>query len=91
MRYYSIYTNPMSILTQAVYEAFPEQKWWAVPQRAETPPRNSRAISTCQSSACPMIAQGINHQTWFLKLRIDGEDAYPAFGRLMGTTELRQG
>ena len=51
------YTNPMSILTQAVYEAFPEQKVVGLCHNVQNTANELAVLSrTCRSNVSPMTA-----------------------------------
>jgi alpha-galactosidase len=77
------YTNPMSILTQAVYEAFPEQKVVGLCHNVQNTANELASYLGVASDRLSYDCAGINHMTWFLKLRIDGEDAYPRLRQAM--------
>jgi len=82
------YSNPMSSLTWAVYDAFPEQ----------------RVVGLCHSMQYTVLAlaeylgvaperlsydcAGINHMSWFLRLEVGGKDAYPALRRAAENPEI---
>ena len=71
------YTNPMSILTQAVYDAFPAQKVIGLCHNVQNTARDLAGYMGVRTEQVSYDCAGINHMTWFLKLRVDGEDAYP--------------
>jgi alpha-galactosidase len=72
------YTNPMSILTWAVYRAFPEQKVVGLCHNVQFTARDLAEYLDVDLSRLSYACGGINHMTWFLKLMVDGKDAYPA-------------
>jgi alpha-galactosidase len=71
------YTNPMSILTQAVYDAFPTQKVIGLCHNVQNTSNELASYLNVTADRLSYDCAGINHMTWFLKLEIDGEDAYP--------------
>jgi alpha-galactosidase len=71
------YTNPMSILTQAVYEAFPEQKVVGLCHNVQNTANELASYLDVDAKRLSYDCAGINHMTWFLRLMIDGKDAYP--------------
>jgi alpha-galactosidase len=82
------YTNPMSILTQTVYEAFPEQKVVGLCHNVQNTAEDLAGYLGVPVERLSYDCAGINHQTWFLKLRIDGEDAYPRLWQAMENPEI---
>lgn len=81
------YTNPMSILTWAVYEAFPDVK---VVGLCHNVPYTVREISSyigVPHEELVYEAAGINHIVWMTRLEAGGEDAYP---RLWAAMEDRE-
>ena len=71
------YTNPMSILTWAVYRAFPEQRVVGLCHNVQFTSEDLAGYLGVDLSRLSYDCAGINHMTWFLRLMIDGEDAYP--------------
>ncbi|MBB3999490.1 alpha-glucosidase/alpha-galactosidase [Aureimonas pseudogalii] len=71
------YTNPMSILTQAVYEAYPDQKVVGLCHNVQNTARDLASYLGVPVEALSYDCAGVNHMTWFLKLRVGAEDAYP--------------
>lgn len=71
------YTNPMSILTWAVYRAFPKQRVVGLCHNVQYTVRDLAEYLNVDVSRLSYHCGGINHMTWFLKLMIDGRDAYP--------------
>lgn len=82
------YTNPMSILTQAVYEAFPEQKVVGLCHNVQNTANELASYLNVPATSLSYDCAGINHMTWFLKLRIDAEDAYPRLRAAMDDPEI---
>lgn len=82
------YTNPMSILTQAVYEAFPEQRVVGLCHNVQNTSRDLAGYLGVSPERLSYDCAGVNHMTWFLKLRIDREDAYPRLRQAMETPEI---
>jgi len=77
------YTNPMSILTQAVYEAFPDQKVVGLCHNVQNTANDLASYLDVSADRLTYDCAGINHMTWFLKLEIDGKDAYPQLRKAM--------
>ncbi len=71
------YTNPMSILTWAVYRAFPEQPVVGLCHNVQFTAEDLAEYLKVDLARLTYDCAGINHMTWFLKLMVDGEDAYP--------------
>lgn len=71
------YTNPMSILTWAVYRAFPQQRVVGLCHNVQFTARDLAGYLGVAVERLSYDCAGINHMTWFLRLAIDGEDAYP--------------
>jgi alpha-galactosidase len=71
------YTNPMSILTWAVYKAFPEQRVVGLCHNVQFTSRDLAEYLGVDLSRLSYDCGGINHMTWFLRLMVDGKDAYP--------------
>lgn len=71
------YTNPMSILTWAVYEAFPQQRVVGLCHNIQNTARELASYLDIEPSRLSYDCAGINHMTWFMRLMIDGRDAYP--------------
>jgi alpha-galactosidase len=82
------YTNPMSILTWSVYKAFPNQQVVGLCHNIQNTVEDlSRYLKVSQDRLSYHCA-GINHMTWFLRLEIDGRDAYPALRRAMEDPQI---
>lgn len=82
------YTNPMSILTKAVYDAYPEQKVIGLCHNVQNTAKDLADYLGVPAERLNYDCAGINHMTWFLKLRIDGEDAYPRLWRALDNPEI---
>jgi alpha-galactosidase len=82
------YTNPMSILTWAVYRAFPQQKVVGLCHNVRNTADDVAEYLGVAVERLSYECAGINHMTWFLKLEVDGEDAYPALWRAMEKPEI---
>jgi alpha-galactosidase len=82
------YTNPMSILTWAVYKTFPNQQVVGLCHNVQNTVEDlSRYLKVSQDRLSYDCA-GINHMTWFLRLEIDGRDAYPALRAAMEDPQI---
>ena len=71
------YTNPMSILMEALYTARPEIKSVGL---CHSVPYTAREISSyigVEHEDLLYECAGINHIAWMTRLEADGEDAYP--------------
>ena len=68
----------MSILTWAVYRAFPAQKVVGLCHNVQFTSRDLAEYLGVALDRISYDCAGINHMTWFLKLQVDGKDAYPA-------------
>ena len=75
------YTNPMSILTWAVYRAFPEQRVVGLCHNVQFTARDLAGYLGVDLARLSYDCAGINHMTWFLRLMVDGKDADPALRR----------
>ncbi len=82
------YTNPMSILTWAVYRAFPEQQVVGLCHNIQHTARDLASYLGVDRSRLSYDCAGINHMTWFLRLEVDGQDAYPQLRRAAGNPEI---
>lgn len=71
------YTNPMSILTWAVYRAFPKQRVVGLCHNVQFTADDLAEYLGVDISRLSYDCGGINHMTWFLRLMVDGKDAYP--------------
>jgi alpha-galactosidase len=82
------YTNPMSILTWAVYRAFPNQKVIGLCHNVQHTAQELSEYLGVEKSRLSYDCAGINHMTWFLRLEVDGEDAYPALRRALNNPAI---
>ena len=82
------YTNPMSILTWAVYRAFPAQKVVGLCHNVQYTAQDLAEYLGVDVSRLSYHCGGINHMTWFLRLMIDGKDAYPRLREAMDKPEI---
>lgn len=71
------YTNPMSILTWAVYRAFPEVRVLGLCHNVPYTVREVASYVGVPHEELVYEGAGINHIVWLTKLEADGEDAYP--------------
>jgi alpha-galactosidase len=82
------YTNPMSILTWAVYRAYPDVR---VVGLCHNVPYTIREISSYIGVPHERLVYegaGINHIVWLTRLEVDGEDAYPRLFEAMEDPEV---
>ena len=82
------YTNPMSILTWAVYRAFPGQPVVGLCHNVQNTAEDLARYLGTELDRLSYDCAGINHMTWFLRLQVDGQDAYPALRRAMARPEV---
>jgi alpha-galactosidase len=82
------YTNPMSILTWTVYKAFPEQRVVGLCHNVQLTARDLAGYLGVDLARLSYYCAGINHMTWFLRLAVDGNDAYPALRRAAENPEI---
>jgi alpha-galactosidase len=82
------YTNPMGILTQAVYERFPNQSVVGLCHNVQNTANELASYLDVPADRLSYDCAGINHMTWFLKLQIDGEDAYPRLWQTLESPEI---
>jgi alpha-galactosidase len=71
------YTNPMSMLMEALYTAYPEVRSVGL---CHSVPYTAREISSyigVPHEELLFECAGINHIAWMTRLEVDGEDAYP--------------
>lgn len=72
------YSNPMSMITWAVYRAFPNQKVIGLCHNVQHTAADLADYLGVDEARLSYDCAGINHMTWFLRLEVDGKDAYPA-------------
>jgi alpha-galactosidase len=77
------YTNPMSMLTWAVYKAFPNQAVVGLCHNVQHTAGELARYLNVSPERLSYDCAGINHMTWFLRLEVDGRDAYPALRKAM--------
>lgn len=82
------YTNPMSILTWAVYRAFPEQQVVGLCHNVQYTARDLAEYMGVDENRVTYDCAGINHMTFFMKVMVDGKDAYPALWEAMKDPEI---
>jgi alpha-galactosidase len=82
------YTNPMSILTWAVYRAFPEQHVVGLCHNVQFTSQDLASYVGVPWEKLTYHCAGINHMTWFLRLEVDGEDVYPRLRVAMDDPEI---
>jgi alpha-galactosidase len=82
------YTNPMSILTWAVYRVFPEQQVVGLCHNVQFTSQDLAAYMGVPWERLNYHCAGINHMTWFLRLEVDGEDVYPRLRAAMEDPEI---
>lgn len=82
------YTNPMSILTWAVYRAFPEQQVVGLCHNVQFTSQDLASYIGVPWEKLTYHCAGINHMTWFLRLEVDGEDVYPRLRAAMDNPEI---
>ncbi|MGN6566245.1 MAG: alpha-glucosidase/alpha-galactosidase [Thermomicrobiales bacterium] len=71
------YTNPMSMLTWAVYRAFPALQVVGLCHSVQGTARKIAGYIGVPPERLVYEAAGINHHVWMLRLEVDGEDVYP--------------
>jgi alpha-galactosidase len=82
------YTNPMSILMEALYTVHPEIKSVGL---CHSVPYTAREISSyigVDHEELLYECAGINHIAWMTRLEVDGEDAYPRLFEAMEDPEI---
>ncbi len=82
------YVNPMSILTWTVYKAFPEQQVVGLCHNVQYTARDLAGYLGVALDRLSYDCAGINHMTWFLRLEVDGEDAYPRLRQAMADPSI---
>ncbi|HEX2741381.1 MAG TPA: alpha-glucosidase/alpha-galactosidase [Rubrobacter sp.] len=82
------YTNPMSILMEALYTARPEIKSVGL---CHSVPYTAREISSyigVEHEDLLFECAGINHIAWMTRLEVDGEDVYPRLFEAMDDPDV---
>jgi alpha-galactosidase len=78
------YTNPMSMLMEALYTAHPEVRSVGLCHSVPYTAREIASYIGVSHEELLFECAGINHIAWMTRLEVDGEDAYP---RLFEATE----
>jgi alpha-galactosidase len=78
------YTNPMSMLIEALYTAHPEVRSVGLCHSVPYTAREIASYIGVSHEELLFECAGINHIAWMTRLEVDGEDAYP---RLFEATE----
>ena len=71
------YTNPMSILMEALYTARPEVNCVGLCHSIPITAREIASYVGVDHDRLLFACAGINHIAWMTRLEVDGEDAYP--------------
>jgi alpha-galactosidase len=71
------YTNPMAILTWAVYRAFPELRAVGLCHSIPYTAAQIAGYIGVEPETLVYECAGINHHAWMLRLEVDGVDVYP--------------
>ncbi len=71
------YTNPMSILMEALYTAHPEIKSVGLCHSVPYTAREIASYIGVEHEDLLYECAGINHIAWMTRLEVEGEDAYP--------------
>ena len=71
------YTNPMSILMEALYTAHPDVKSVGLCHSVPLTAREISAYIGVDHGQLLYECAGINHIAWMTRLEVEGEDAYP--------------
>ena len=82
------YTNPMGILTWSVFRAYPEQAVVGLCHNIQNTAHELAEYLKVPVDRLSYHCAGINHMNWFLRLEIDGEDAYPRLREAMDDPEV---
>jgi len=82
------YTNPMSILTWAVYRAFPNLRVVGLCHNVPYTVREVASYIGAPHEELVYEGAGINHIVWLTRLEHDGEDAYPRLFAAMEEPEV---
>lgn len=82
------YTNPMGMVMLAVATLTGVEAYGL----CHSVPHTARALARylgVQPDRLAYLAAGVNHQSWFLRLTLDGRDAYPDLARAARRPEIR--
>jgi alpha-galactosidase len=71
------YTNPMSMLMEALYTAHPEVRSVGLCHSVPYTAREIASYIGVSHEELHFECAGINHIAWMTRLEVDGEDAYP--------------
>lgn len=71
------YTNPMAILTWAVYLAYPQLRVVGLCHSIPYTAAQIAGFIGVEPERLVYECAGINHHAWMLRLDVDGEDVYP--------------
>ena len=82
------YTNPMSILMEALYTAHPEIKSVGLCHSVPYTAREIASYIGVDHEELIYECAGINHIAWMTRLEVDGEDAYPRLFEAMEDPEI---
>jgi alpha-galactosidase len=82
------YTNPMSMLTWAVYRAHPEIRILGLCHNVPYTAREIASYIGVPPEELVYECAGINHIVWMTRLEVDGEDAYPRLFEAMEAPEV---
>lgn|GEM_PF-80901 len=81
------YTNPMGMVMLGIAHLAPVEAYGlchSVPHTA----RSLAGYLAVDPGRLSYLAAGVNHQAWFLRLEVDGEDAYPALALAAARPEV---
>jgi alpha-galactosidase len=81
------YTNPMSILMEALYTAHPEIKSVGLCHSVPYTAREIASYIGVNHEELRYECAGINHIAWMTRLEVNGEDAYPRLFEAMEDPE----
>jgi alpha-galactosidase len=82
------YTNPMSMLVEALYTAYPEVRSVGLCHSVPYTVREIASYIGVPHEELLFECAGINHIAWMTRLEVDGEDAYPRLLEAMGDPEI---
>lgn len=82
------YTNPMSILCWAVKERYPNLRFYGLCHSVQNTARQIAEYMGWPFEELEYWVAGINHQAWFLELRLNGKDVYPLLREKVEDPEL---
>jgi alpha-galactosidase len=82
------YTNPMSMLMEALYTAHPEVRSVGLCHSVPYTAREIASYIGVPHEELLFECAGINHIAWMTRLEVDGEDAYPRLFEAMEDPEV---